>query len=280
MGMMAASISRIPHDEFRAAAHPRLVKRHRASLLSVVPVFFLALSPATWKCLSAESAPPVTPPASVSETNFQAVLLGYLQLQEQLHAAQLGIEQNRQEARAAADQNAKALTKGIHELQQAFSVERARELKAMREANQVLLITIGTFAAIGILTMLTITYFQWRTSNSLAIISSALPMALGLDSGAAVPALGPGSAPVAASGPVEQSNQQLRGAMGRLDRRAQEIARRSTPAGERPRGASIEHLFFAAPGDSFRKRQSQAVKLAVLIGLFSGGVLALLISKW
>jgi hypothetical protein len=280
MGMMEASISRIPNHEPHAAAHPRLVKHRRASLLFVVLVLLLAMSPAAWKCFSAETGPPATPPTSVSETNFQAVLLSYLQLQEQIHAAQLSIEQNRQEARAAADQNAKALTKGIHELQQAFSVERARELKAAREANQVMLTVVGTFAAIGILTMLTITYFQWRTSNSLALISSALPMALGLSPGSPLPALGAGSAPLAASGPVEQSNQQVREAVGRLERRTQELARKSNPAAERPRGSSIEHLFFAAPGDSFRKRQSQAVKLAVLIGLFCGGVLALLISKW
>jgi hypothetical protein len=280
MGMMAASISRIPQPASGVEPQFCSVKHRRASFIGVVVVFFLALSPATWECFSADSSPPVPAPTSVSETNFQTVLLGYLQLQEQLHAAQLGIEQNRQEARAAADQNAKALTKGLLELQQAFSVERARELKATRDANQVMLTVVGTFAAIGILTMLTITYFQWRTSNSLALISSTLPMALGLSPGAPLPALGPGNAPVPASGPAEQSSQQLRGAMGRLDRRTQELARKSSLAAERPKGSSIEHLFFAAPGDSFRKRQSQAVKLAVLIGLFCGGVLALLISKW
>jgi hypothetical protein len=280
MGMMAACISRIPNHALGAATQLCLIKHCRASFSCAVLVFFLALSPATWKCFGSDGGPPEASPASVTETNFQAVLLGYAQLQEQIHAAQLGIEQSRQEARATADQNAKAFTKGLHELQQAFAIERARELKATRDANQVMLTVVGTFAVIGILTMLTITYFQWRTSNSLAVISSALPLVLELGPGSAPPALGPGSAPVAASGAVEQSSQRLRGAVGQLERRTQEMARRSNPAAERRRGASIEHLFFAAPGDSFRKRQSQAVKLAVLIGLFSGGVLALLISKW
>jgi len=89
----------------------------------------------------------------------------------------------------------------------------------MQRSNKVILIVVGTFAAMGFLTMLIMTYFQWRTSSSLAGISAALPPALGLGPASAVPALGPGDSGLVQGGPVEQSNRRLLAAIQQLKKR-------------------------------------------------------------
>ena len=148
------------------------------------------------------------------------MLEGFLKLQEQIHATQLAIEQYGQEAKEAATQNAEALAKGLQSMQEAFSTERARELEtiqsssqAMQKSNKVMLIVVGTFAAMGFLIMLIMTYFQWRTSSSLAAISAAWPAALGFGRGSVVPALGPGDSRLVRGGVVGQSNLRLLAAM-------------------------------------------------------------------
>ena len=149
----------------------------------------LVLAAGARRSLGAESSPP--PPAgnSLEETNARGLPQISLQLEEQLRATQLAVEQNRQETKAAAAQNAEALTKGLLAIQQAISDERAQDLAAMRKSNKVLLIVVGTFAAISFLTLLIMTCFQWRLSKGLAELSAALPAALGLGPGSAAATL-------------------------------------------------------------------------------------------
>ena len=154
-------------------------------------------------------------------TNFAQLVQTCLQIQEQLRATQLSLEQNRQETKAAAAQNAEALSKGLQVLQEAFSAERARELEMMQRSNKLILIAAGTFAALGLLAILIIAYLQWRTSKGLAQVSAGLPAAMGLGAGPAVAALGP----------TEQSNLRLLGAMELLDKRIHEFKRTVLPGG-------------------------------------------------
>lgn len=244
-------------------------KSHVASLARVVVAFPLVLCSPAWESLGAEDSPPSPANSQIEETNSQALLHAYLRLQEQLHATQLAIEQNRQETKAAAAQNAEALSNGLQTIQQAFSAQRAQDLDAMRRSNQIMLIVVGTFAAIGLLTMLITTYFQWRMSKGLAEISAALPTALGLGNVTAA----------AAIVPAEESNLRLLGALEQVEKHTRELERSPHPALKHHAGTgrSIESRLFPAPGDSFRRRQFRALKVAVIVGLISAAGLALLL---
>ena len=111
-------------------------------------------------------------------------------------------------------------------MQEAFSAERARELEAMQRSNRGILLVAGTFAAIGFLALLIMTFFQWRTSRSLAEISAGLPTALGFGPGSADPALGPGDSRQRQGGPVEQTNLRLLAAIDSLKSASRAWSRR------------------------------------------------------
>jgi len=207
-----------------------LTKHRPARFIHVFLASAVLLSLASWKCLGAESSAPPPVASQIESTNSQEVLEGVLKLQEQIHATQLAIEQYRQEAKEAVTQNAGALAKGLQSMQEAFSAERARELEAMQSSsqaiqmsNKVMLIVVGTFAAMGLLTMLILTYFQWRTSSSLTALSAAWPAALGFGAGSAGPALGPGDSRLVRGGLVEQSNLRLLAAMQQPAKRIHDL---------------------------------------------------------
>ena len=77
----------------------------------------------------------------------------------------------------------------MQSIQEAFSAQRAQDWEAIQRSNKVMLIVAGTFAGIGFLTLLMMTWFQWRMSKGLAEISAALPAALGLGASSAAAAL-------------------------------------------------------------------------------------------
>ena len=68
---------------------------------------------------------PTAPAAHLEDTNTQETLRAYQQLQEQLHATQLAIEQNRKEAKEAAAQNAEFLAGRLHDIEGALATQRA-----------------------------------------------------------------------------------------------------------------------------------------------------------
>jgi tetratricopeptide (TPR) repeat protein len=169
----------------------------------------------------AESNSPPTSPSQIESTNLQQLLRTCLQIQEQLRSTQLALEQNRQEIKATAAQNAEAVPKGLQVIQEAFAAQRAQDLEAMQRSNRLVLIAAGTLAAMSLLTMLVLTCFLWRMSKTSAGISAALPAALGLGQGSAL----------AATGPVEQSRLRLLGAMEQLDKRIHEFKGAIGPGG-------------------------------------------------
>jgi len=253
----------------RLGCKSRLVKHHLASFVGVVVAVPLVLASGAWASLGAEDSPPSPATSPLGETNAQGLPNAYLQLQEQLRATQLAVEQNRQETKAAAAQNAEALSKGLLTIQQAFSAQRAEDLAAMQSSNKVMLIVVGTFAGMAFLTMLIMTYFQWRMSKGLARISAALPVALGL---------GPDSA-AAALALANQPELRLFGAMEPPGQHLHELEPGSHPALSRREGAmmSIGNRLLHEPGALVRRRRFRAVSMAVMVGLICAAGLALLL---
>ncbi len=193
----------------------------------VVSLVFLASLPSTtW---GAETSPPVLPPSKVEETNSQDMLRSFLQIQEQLHAARLAIERNREEANAAAARNAETFAVRLQTIDQSLASQRARELEVLQSSNRVMLLVAGSFAAIGFLAMLLMAWFQWRTVGRLAEVSASLPAAHALGFGPAIAALGPGEPHLVSVRSAEQSNLRLRGALERLEKRIFELEHAARP---------------------------------------------------
>jgi tetratricopeptide (TPR) repeat protein len=163
------------------------------------------------------------PLAAATETNSQETLRAYLQLQEQLHLTQLAVEQNRREARETAAQNSEALAGRLQTIERALETQRGRELETMQSSNRALLSVAGTFAAVGFVAVLLMSFFQWRTVNRLAEISAALPAGLALGPAHARTALGSGDSLSVTVGPAEQSSVRLLGALDQLEKRIYEL---------------------------------------------------------
>jgi hypothetical protein len=248
---------------------PRRVKSRLASLLRLVAALSLVLSTAAWGSLGAETNSPPPASSSIEETNSQMLFHAYLQLEEQLRATQVAIEQNRREIKEAATQNAEALSRALQTIQESFAAQRARDLEAMQRSNRVILIVVGTFAAMGFLTLVMMSYFQWRMSKGLAEISAVVPVALGLGAGSAVGSLGPPG----------QSHLRLPGAVEQDEKRGLEPQQNSRPALKPREGTnrSIENRLFPDHGTSFRKRQIRPLRTAVIVGLICAAALALLL---
>ena len=116
--------------------------------------------------------------------------------------------------------------------------------------------------------MLIMICFQWRMSKGLAEISIVLPTALELGPGFAAPML-PQASP---------SDSRLLGATDRPEPRTHEQEPGLQPAPRRRErtGKSIESRIFPGGGDSFRRKQFRALRVAVIVGLICAAVLAVL----
>jgi tetratricopeptide (TPR) repeat protein len=165
----------------------------------------------------------VSPPPPADATT-QAMANGYLQIQEQLHATQLAIDNSRREAEAEAATNAAALTARLQALEQTIANQRASEIEAARKTQQLALFMAGTFGLIGLGIMLLMVYFQWRVFTQLIKISTWQPSGLALGNHRALPlveATGELAAPARAA--VESSNARLLGVVERLEKRILEL---------------------------------------------------------
>lgn len=149
-------------------------------------------------------------------TNTDAVADGLVQLQAQLHAAQLQIEQSREENSALAQSNSDAMNARIAQLEQTISTQRAGDAEVARRTQQLTLYLIGSFGFAGLLILLLMGYFQWRAFSQLAEISSQHSALL---------AAGEGVHQLAAPGraTVGTSNARLLDVVGRLEKRIQEL---------------------------------------------------------
>jgi tetratricopeptide (TPR) repeat protein len=199
----------------------------------------VAFGPATRVC--ADTNTPAVPPLEkrADDTNTDT-LRSYLQLQEQLHATQLLLERNREEALDSASKNSALLTQRLESIENSLAAQRARELEAMQASNRVMLIVAGSFAGIGFVAMLLMVFFQWRAVNRLAEISTSLPAMH------ALPALGSGESTIAQIGHAEQANQRLLGALDRLEKRIRDLENSTRPALKSLPGSPAEPA--GAPG--------------------------------
>jgi tetratricopeptide (TPR) repeat protein len=140
----------------------------------------------------------------------------YLQIQEQLHAAQMAIEQNQEAAMEASQSNAVALTERLRLLEQTVGAQRNNDAEAQRSTQRSMLFMAGAFGLIGLGIMLLMVYFQWRAFAQLAQISGRQNTMLA--NGDAIHQL---AAPGRAT--VEASTAQLLDVVGRLERRINEL---------------------------------------------------------
>lgn len=188
----------------------------------------------TWLALSLLAAPgsaaepPAGFPPSSTNTNSQELLRAYIYVQEQLQAAQLAIERNRQEADAAAIRNAQMLSEKLGAMEKALNAQRASELSAMQSANRAMLIVAGTFALAGVAAMLLTAFFQWRSVGRMAEIAGGLPALRALPEPRSYPALGNGEARL--QGAADRSNSRLLDSLTRLERRILELEQTAHPA--------------------------------------------------
>ena len=242
---------------------------HRAVFIRGFLALAIVFFPFSCQCRAAENGSPPPTPGLLEDTNTQAVLQTYLQLQEQLQAAHLAIEESRRETRETAAHTADALSNALHTIQETFDARRAQDLEAMRGSNEIMLVVVGTFAAMSFLSMLMMSYFQWRMTKGLAHISATLPGALGLDPGSVAAALARADQPelplfggTAKPEPREASPEQ--GAQTALRRHG----RTRTTAASR---------HFPTPGAMDQRRRLRAVSVAVLVGLICAAGLALLL---
>jgi tetratricopeptide (TPR) repeat protein len=168
--------------------------------------------------------------APKADTLAQAELLkSYLHLQEQLHAAQLAIEQNRLESQEAARTQVAAITEKLVAIQAALDSERQRQQEENHRSNRSLLWVACGFGAMGLIAMLATAFFQWRTMGRMADLSTvrgALPAPL-------PQGLLPAGTSGLPGGVVELSNQRLLSVIDRLEHRVFELehtAARPLPA--------------------------------------------------
>jgi tetratricopeptide (TPR) repeat protein len=206
----------------RALRPPKRRCRGVAQFL-ILLAFILAVT--SLRSRGADSELPTTPAVKTEETNSLETLRSYLQLQEQLHATQLAIEENRKEATAAAARNAEALANRLQAIEQSLVAQRTRELEAMQSSNRLMLMVAGGIALLGLTAMMLMAYSHWRAMNRLADIATAFPPSRGLGGATPLTALGPGDAEVVSvgPGPTEQSNGRLLGAIDRLEKRIYEL---------------------------------------------------------
>lgn len=175
------------------------------------------------------SAPSATAPASVATppsapvqpqvtpgVTREEVADNYLQLQEQIHASQLAIEHQQQVAADAATANATALAARLDTLEQSVARQRTSDAEAAHKTQQMTLFMAGAFGLIGLGIMLLMVYFQWRAFTQLAQISSLQHTAI-----ASANSVHQLAAPGRAT--VEAANNQLLGAVGRLEQRINEL---------------------------------------------------------
>ncbi len=180
------------------------------------------------------NAPTETVAASSPANDTNEALRASLALQEQIHAAQLALQQNREE-QAELEQEVAARLKTLEET---IHNQRSEELenvktrveslrKDLESNNRLLLIVGGAIAGIGFFVLLATGYLQWRSVNRLAEFSTLVQSAR-----AALPA--PATAAPAGnllgSGMLAQSNGKMVAALSDLEKRIAELEHTSHPA--------------------------------------------------
>jgi tetratricopeptide (TPR) repeat protein len=198
-------------------------------VIAVVLVAALGLHLAAPRGITAETNSTSGESGKGDETNTSEFLRTFLQLQEQMHATRLALEQTRKENEQASMRTWEVLSARLQAIENALVSQRNREFESMRGANWVLLLLAGTLAVAGFGAMLLMAYFQWRTVNGLAAISTVLPTR-GLSPRALLAGVPVVEPEPPSAGPVAQSSSRLLGALEQLERRLFSLERHAQPA--------------------------------------------------
>ncbi len=194
-----------------------------------------ASAPATAVPPSADTVRPLTP-----EELAQAELLrSFLQLRDQLQAAQLAIVNNRVEAETNARVQTAAIAEKLEAIKAAMVVERDRHqaetqrLMIERERQQVetqrsmrtVLWVAAAFGAFGLIAVLLAPFLQMRAMNRISDLAGLRPELMGGSTNALLP---PDGAPLP-DRTVTQSNQRLMSVIDRMEKRILELEQTATP---------------------------------------------------
>jgi tetratricopeptide (TPR) repeat protein len=145
--------------------------------------------------------------------------------------------------------------------------QRAQELEAMQSSNKVMLIVAGVFAGLGFLAMLFMAFFQWRTISRLAEIAAALPLVHPLGPRSPAAALAAAEAHLLSTGPADQSNQRLLGALEQLEKRISQLEHSPAPA--QHNGGSLDPAASPsapAPAGETAAVTPEAARISMLLG--------------
>ncbi len=168
-------------------------------------------------------------------TNNDTVMNGYLQIQEQLHATQMAIEEIRAAGAVDAKRNADTIAARLESLEQSVAAQRNADTESARRTQQLTLLLAGAFGLAGLGIMALMFYFQWRAFTRIAEISAQQNAALA-NAGAVHQLAAPGRAAVATS------NSRLLDVVGQLERKIIELENGSSLLAEAAGTKSIDLL--------------------------------------
>jgi tetratricopeptide (TPR) repeat protein len=152
----------------------------------------------------------------ISTVNTNDLVNAYLQLQAQLHTAQLQIELSREENAALAQSNLNVLNGRIQQLEQSLAAQRSTDLDIAKRTQQLTFYLVATIGIAGLAILLFAGYFQWRAFSQLAEITARHSAMLGPMEGVHHLAA-PGRAT------VETSNMRLLELVGQLERKIHDL---------------------------------------------------------
>lgn len=163
----------------------------------------------------------------LSEVDQQ--LRAYLKLQEQLHSAQLAIEQARQEFSAASQASSDALAARLQDLERSVSREREEQSQALREASRNQMLLAASIVGVGLLALALVAMFQSRGMNRLSDIASRFSDERWSASGALPALVGADERVLVDAGRGLGVNQTLLHTIQRLEHRIKELEHTAQP---------------------------------------------------
>ena len=193
----------------------------------------------------------------------------YLQLQEQLHATQLAIEQTRlaieqtrQETSDSAGRNAETIATRLKLIEETLAFQREREIEAMQKSNRLILTGAAIFGGIGILALVFTAWFLLRAMNRLSQIAASFPIGHALGPGAAAAALGGGHPHLVGFGSADLPGPRLLGAIERLEKRIHKLE----SIAQSPSTNEARHDEHINPGQSHRGESERSEKISLMLG--------------